>query len=66
MLFEREWRVRMLTNHPRAPDPFGGVVEVRPLDFSRGADVQNALSEWLRHNADQAGAHNASELARRR
>jgi uncharacterized protein YbjT (DUF2867 family) len=43
LLRDRGWRVRTLTNHPRVPDPFGGAVEVRPLDFSRVDELRASL-----------------------
>ncbi len=57
-LLEAGHRVRTLTAHPRRPDPFGGLVEVRPLDFSDGRGLADALrgaavlynTYWVRFN----------------
>lgn len=43
MLLDRGVRVRTLTNHPRDPDPFAGAVEIRPLRFSRPAELRESL-----------------------
>ena len=43
-LLEAGHRVRTLTNSPNRPNPFGGRVETRPLDFQR----PEALAESLR------------------
>ena len=36
-------RVRTLTGHPDREDPFGGAVEVAPLDFADGAGLRRAM-----------------------
>jgi uncharacterized protein YbjT (DUF2867 family) len=51
-------RVRTLTNSPRRENPFGGKVEVRPLDFDNPAALMDALrgasvlynTYWVRFN----------------
>jgi uncharacterized protein YbjT (DUF2867 family) len=55
-LLDDGWRVRTLTGHPGRQDPFGGAVEIAPLDFDdaqglaagmRGADVL-INTYWIR------------------
>jgi uncharacterized protein YbjT (DUF2867 family) len=43
LLLDRGLRARTLTNHARVPDPFGGAVEVRPLNFSRSEELRESL-----------------------
>jgi NADH dehydrogenase len=47
ILLDRGWRVRTLTNHPRADDPFSGAVDVRPLNFAKPDELRASL-----HGAD--------------
>ncbi len=42
-LLDAGLRVRTLTNSPNRPDPFGGRVEVRPLDFARPDSLAASL-----------------------
>lgn len=42
-LLERGREVRTLTGHPDRPDPFGGRVAARPLDFTRPDDLARDL-----------------------
>lgn len=42
-LLSRGHRVRSLTGHPDRPDPFGGQVEVRRLEFEDAARLRDAL-----------------------
>jgi NADH dehydrogenase len=44
LLLARGKRVRSLTGHPDRPDPFGGRVEVRRLEFDDPARLRGALS----------------------
>ncbi len=57
-LLEPGRRVRTLTNSPRPADPFGGRVDVRPLDFSNLPELTESLrgaavlynTYWVRFN----------------
>ncbi|HEY6419301.1 MAG TPA: NAD(P)H-binding protein [Candidatus Binataceae bacterium] len=43
LLLDHGLRVRTLTNHPRIDDPFGGAVEVRPLNFLNSEELRESL-----------------------
>jgi uncharacterized protein YbjT (DUF2867 family) len=55
-------KVRTLTNHPDRPNPFGGQIEVAPMDFSDPARLVDSLrgantvfnSYWMRFNYGNA------------
>ena len=58
LLLERNKVVRTLTNSPHRPNPFGGRLDVRPMDFSNTDSLARALegvsvlynTYWVRFN----------------
>jgi len=72
-LLDAGHRVRTLTGSPNRPDPFGGQVEVRPLDFDRPAALAESLrgaaclynTYWVRFNHAQFQHAAAVENTRR-